>query len=61
MYEIICLSEHWIDNNMENSYPPTLNKILEILCHNLNSLQPKVKEKSLDVLLIILDRYPGYR
>lgn len=61
MYEIIALAEHWIDNHMESSYPPTLDKILEHLCRNLNSLQAKVKEKSLDVLLAILDRYPGYR
>ena len=46
---------------MESSYPPTLDKIMEMLCLNLNSLQVKVKEKSLDLLLMILDRYPGYR
>lgn len=61
MHEIINLMEHWVDNNMEGSYPPTLDKVLEVLCINLNSLQIKVKEKSLDLLLIILDRYPGYR
>lgn len=60
-YETTCLVEHWIDNHMESSYPPTLDKVLEMLCHHLNSLQVKVKEKSLDLLLMILDRYPGYR
>lgn len=61
MYEIVGLAQHWIDNNMESSYPPTLEKVLEVLCRNLNSLEPKVKQKSLEVLLMILDRYPGYR
>jgi macrodomain Ter protein organizer (MatP/YcbG family) len=61
MYEIVVLVEHWVDNNMEASYPPTLDKVLQTLCLNLNSEHTKVREKSLDVLLMILDRYPGYR
>jgi hypothetical protein len=35
--------------------------MLEIICHNLNSWHAKVRDRSLDVLLVILDRYPGYR
>lgn len=46
---------------MESSYPPTLSKVVEALCRNLGSLEIKVKEKSLEVLLMVLDRYPGYR
>jgi hypothetical protein len=35
--------------------------MLECICHNLNNWHTKVKDRSLDVLLVILDRYPGYR
>jgi hypothetical protein len=46
---------------MEISYPPMLDKMLKIICNNLNSWHTKLKDRSLDILLIILDRYPGYR
>lgn len=46
-YEIIGLLEHWIDHNMEESYPPTLNNFLPLLCSNIESPQVKVRESAL--------------
>lgn len=62
LYEILGLLEHWIDANMEDSYPPTLNPFLPMICRNSqNGEVAKVKDKALELLLMILDRYGGYR
>lgn len=61
IHEFFQLFEHWIDNNVEKSYPPALNFLLKHLCECLSHSAPKIKEKSMELLLLLLDRYAGYR